>query len=139
MNQAIIRVIARSEAERAMRKGGLIYYLQTENDSEATIATLEVEDFNSGLLEVEIVGVDDDQTGDTLTVKQIVRFKKTETLTLGTPADILALETEIPDATFSISNVDDDIAIKVTGGDGVVVNWVCKVKMIQVIATTPAA
>lgn len=132
----MIRVIARSEAQQI--DGSFQYGLTTTDDTPTVIATIEITDYFGGKLKLELVAVEDSGADGSLAAEQIVRFWKAGTLTLGTPAPVFPLETDITGATFSVSVVSDNIEISVTGVASKTINWVLKTEVLQTNAN-PAA
>jgi hypothetical protein len=142
VNRRIIEAWIRAEIQKDKQIGsGWIEAeaIQTTDATPTTILTLEIEDNFSGILEVEILGVNDGVGAEAVTGRKIVRFKKDTALTLGTPSNILAIETDIVGATFSISNVSEDIVVTVTGAASTTINWSCKYRINQNNATNVVA
>lgn len=130
MNDSLIRTLV---AAAKVKQSEQRYSVQTPDATPTTIVTFTLDSNTGGILEVTIVGKDDGGTGS-VTGKSIVRYDKTVTLTLGTPVDILPLETDIVGATYSISAVSDNIEIVVTGA-ATVINWTVETKLINEVAT----
>lgn len=106
-----------------------LFNVQTTDATPVSIATIEISDYEGGILEISVLGMEDTGAG-AVTAKKIVRYFKDTSLTIGTPADILPLETDLVGATFSISNVSENIDISVTGVAATIVNWTVEAKLI---------
>jgi hypothetical protein len=133
VNDTIIRAIARQEAQRA--QAILQTSLQTTDATPTAAVTIAIDDYTGGKLRVEVIGVEDTGIGGSLAGEQVIKFWKDTTLNLGTPSDILPLDSDIAAATYSINNVSDSIEVTVTGDTGVVINWVVRIDIIQTNAT----
>lgn len=137
MNEAKIRMLIRAEGEAAKRaaRAGMDTFFPQTTDATPNVITIVPELWTSGLLEVAIVGKDDLGING-LRAKQIVGYEMGSTLTLDTPVDLYPLTTEITGATFSITNVSDEIAITLTGVASTVINWAVETKLINSIANS---
>jgi hypothetical protein len=104
------------------------YSSKTVTTTDATptnIDTVTVSNNEVGVLEVTVVGYYGTAPAG-VTGKQIVRYKKVAgTLTLGTAADVLAVETDtaLGAATFAIVASGNQIYIRVTGAAAKSVAW----------------
>ncbi|MEO9145081.1 MAG: hypothetical protein ABI237_05940 [Ginsengibacter sp.] len=101
------------------------------NTTDATptiIDTLTLGANSGGVVQYTAKGVA--ANGDTITISQIVRFKKAAgTLTLGTPADILAsvVDAGLSGGSIAISAASNNINVTVTGKAAVNVSWKCNI------------
>lgn len=129
--RSIAKAAARQEVKNPARES-----VTTTNATATVIKTILLDSWTGGILEVSVVGKADLGTGS-ITGKKIVRYDKSTTLTLGTPVDVLALQTDITGGTFSISAVSDNIEISVTGAASTVINWSVETKLFNQTGTTP--
>jgi hypothetical protein len=107
--------------------------ISTTGTTPVEIALIEIPDYNAGILEVEVIGMEETGAG-AVTATRIVRFIKVGTLTIGTPVDLLAVETDLSGGDFSIVNSSENIQVKVTGTADTI-NWNCQTKILLVNAT----
>lgn len=128
----VVRAIARQEVQRMESP---VFTAQTTDATPQVIATIEIDVHTTGILEVYVYAMDDVGTGG-VTIKQIVRWMKTGSLTLGTPVDVLALETDFVGATVAINAASDNIEIEVAGTASNIINWEAEIKTRVIKATT---
>jgi hypothetical protein len=109
--------------------------IQTTDATPAVILSVEISEYTQGIFEAYIVGVD--ETGSSgIAGKVIVSFFKSTTLTIDTPQFPLPISGALTGTTFSVDNVGENIQVTVTGVAGVVINWYCEPKTIQMPATS---
>ncbi len=116
--------------------GGLISASRASNvnttDATPTIIdTLTLGANSAGVIQYTAKGVA--ANGDAITISQIVRFKKASgTLTLGTPADILAsvVDAGLSGGSIAISAASNNINVTVTGKAAVNVSWKCVITIL---------
>lgn len=135
MNESIVRGISRAEAGRAAADLGQSMghfrhpLIQTSDATPTVIASLEIEDNTAGIIEINIVGMDDAGTG-AVTQSQRVRFIKLGTLTLGTPSNVLALEDDLTIGGITYVTTSADLEVEVTGIAATVINWEVTTKIL---------
>lgn len=101
----------------------------TTDATVTTLGTLKIPDTQAGVIQATVVG--QDSAGLAVTAVKNVRYKKVGgTLTLGTAADILAVEadTGLTNATFAFAAVSNNIAIRVTGTASKTIDWTATVR-----------
>jgi hypothetical protein len=97
----------------------------TTDATPTTLSAITVAADEGGLYEVQLVGYSDTDTS-IVTGSKIVRYaKKAGTLTLGTPAAILATAADsgISGATWTISASSNNIIVQVTGVASKTIRW----------------
>lgn len=119
----IIRAIAKEQAEQAVMSLRMPTTYQTTNATPVIVLVIEVEQYNGGFYEIEVVGVEVTGTGK-ISGKQIIGFWKDTTLTLDTPS-ILHDEDGIG-ASWQAINDSENIAVELTGIVGTI-NWFIRV------------
>lgn len=106
----------------------------TDSTSYHTIGTINVASNEVGNLTVEVVGIDTTSTGGFCTGSKTVTYsKKAGTLTLGTPANILATTTSLSmtTSTWDITASSNNIIIRVRGTLSREILWVVRVRQIK--------
>ena len=106
--------------------------LTTTDSLNHVIDSIHLYDNTAGMLEVSVAGLDI-ASGNAVTGSQIVRYaKKSGTLTLGSPANILAkvTDTSISGATFTIAASGNNVIVQVNGATGKTIRWKCLVKQV---------
>jgi len=108
--------------------------LTTTDSAYNTIATIPIAANEAGILDVQVTGYND-SLSIAVTGRQVVRYKKVAgTLTLGTPSNILAKETDTGlqytniGSTWDISTSSDNIIIRVKGKLTYKIKWESRVK-----------
>lgn len=103
--------------------------ITTTDSAFHSITTVSLSNNTAGIIEVSVSGVD--SAGNAVTGSQIVRYsKKSGTLTLGTPGDLLAKVTDgsLGTSTWNISTTDNNIIVQVKGKLNTTVRWRCLIK-----------
>lgn len=98
-----------------------------------TIATFPIATDEAGVLEAQVVGIDT-AGGNAITGSIIVRYKKKDgTLTLGSPTNALAIETDagLSGATFAFSAASNNVLLRVTGDTATTVRWLANIRLIN--------
>lgn len=95
---------------------------QTTSATEVEIKNIEVEDGETGLLEIRVIGLKDDGSESNVS-KQLIKYKKTGgTLTL-TNIDTLDDYDTAGASVNAIVDIDDNISIKVAGAAATTIDW----------------
>lgn len=102
----------------------------TEDATPTDVLTIEVDDYTAGILQIWVVATDN--AGNAITGSQIVRYKRFDAVTLGTPADLLTLQADIA-GSFSIAVDGFTIVISVTGVAATAINWKVRYQIVNVI------
>jgi hypothetical protein len=136
-------VIVKPEAITAMAKKAAyevmepyIYYVQTTNATATTLATIELENYSGGWMEVVVLGIESD--GSTMyTVKYYVRYHRTTTLTMVYESDWT--EDDFPGLIVLVQdNGSENIEIEVTGLAATTIDWECHIITHRKILATAA-
>lgn len=102
----------------------------TTTDATATVLlTIDAGTTDAGIIAAHVVG--QDAAGLVVSGAKIVRYKKVSgTVTLGTAADLLAVEadTGLTSATFAFAATANVITIKVTGTAAKTITWTASVE-----------
>lgn len=102
----------------------------TTDSALTTLDLITINDDEAGLVEVQVVGLNDSTT-TAVTGSYIARYvKKAGTLTLGTPTAISATVTDatLGTSTWSLTTSSNNIIVQVKGKLGFTVNWICNVR-----------
>lgn len=125
MNSNLIRAIAQAVAQAEVQKAVVSSdgSLQTTDGTATVLGVLTTVPNTAGVIEFTIIGVLADST-KAVTVKRIVRYLNNgTTLTIGTPADLLAIQNDGLLASASITVSGMDLQISVAGGATDTINW----------------
>jgi hypothetical protein len=106
--------------------------LYTTTDSGTyTMVTFPIGNNESGMLEAQVVGFDSSH-GGSVTGSKIVRYVKTGgTLTLGSVTNVLAVETDLSGATFTMDASSNNIRLRITGDTASTIKWIANVRWIN--------
>jgi hypothetical protein len=106
----------------------------TDSTSFHTIGTYSIASNETGMLQVEVIGIDTTSTGGFCTGSKVVTYvKKGGTLTLGTPTSVLATTTSLSmtTSTWDITTSSNNIIIRVRGTLSREILWLVRVKPLK--------
>lgn len=129
----IAETVSRRVATEVMQP--FVYYVQTTDATPTVLATIELEDFTGGWLEVFVLGIQSD--GSKLyTDKYYVRYHRTITLSIVYESDWI--EDDFPGLVVLVQDDgSENIEIEVTGLAATTIDWECRIIHHQIRATAP--
>lgn len=129
----IAETVSRRVAVEVMQP--FVYYVQTTDATATVIHTVELEDYEGGILDVDVLGMFADGS-KFIRGKYVVSYKRT--LSAGIVFEEILFNA---DGTLAIIefviNGSEDIEIKVTGIAATVIDWNCYVIQKKILAAAP--
>lgn len=136
MTSELVKAISLQEAENHWNINNIQYPLTTSDATPEIIATIELPDYTTGHLEIDIAAMVDDGSAK-FTAKWIVGFHKDTVLTLDTETTLHA-QNGIAGASFDVIVDSENAAVEVTGVGATNIVWLCMIKPF-LLTITPSA
>lgn len=133
MTNEIAKAIARTEAEKVAGQNNFLFTLTTEDATPVNIATIEIPEYTTGHLEIDLAAILEDGS-DKLTAKIIAGFHKDTVLTIDT-LTTLHSQNFIAGSAFDVVDDSENPAIEITGVAATNIHWQARVNQFLLTIT----